>query len=102
MLSYPLILIALPFLSAIFHLYGVWTMRVRSWGGPRAQAAKSIKPKDIKSHRHPKPDEQKGPEALHKPSGKHMHQAHHHARENMPEIVIERMVDVAPHPQSGA
>eukprot|EP00474_Spongospora_subterranea_P011358 CRZ11816.1 hypothetical protein [Spongospora subterranea] len=38
---YPFIVILLPLMSACFQLYGVWTLRVRSWGGPRAVEAKA-------------------------------------------------------------
>jgi chitin synthase len=35
---YPLLLLFLPILSAIFQLYGMLTFRDRKWGGPRADA----------------------------------------------------------------
>lgn len=34
--GYPLVLLFLPILSAIFQMYGMMTFRERTWGGPRA------------------------------------------------------------------
>ena len=36
---YPFLLVFLPIMASIFQVYGMMTFRVRSWGGPRAQAA---------------------------------------------------------------
>jgi hypothetical protein len=41
--AYPFIVLLLPIMSAFFQLYGVWTLRVRSWGGPRAQSENKTK-----------------------------------------------------------
>lgn len=36
---YPILLVVMPILASIFQVYGMMTFRVRTWGGPRAQAA---------------------------------------------------------------
>jgi chitin synthase len=33
---YPFVVLLLPIMSALFQLYGIYTLRVRTWGGPRA------------------------------------------------------------------
>jgi chitin synthase len=77
--AYPLIVLSLPIMSAMFQIYGMITFRTRTWGGPRANAAveegdlddveklpKAQTPKDVspkvKKQRKKRKSSRKGPE----------------------------------------
>ena len=60
---YPIILLMLPIMSACFQFYGMMTLSVRTWGGPRADAdadkTKEKAPADEPKPRVPNTDKEK-------------------------------------------
>ncbi|CEP00011.1 hypothetical protein PBRA_007745 [Plasmodiophora brassicae] len=44
---YPIVLVCLPIMAASFQVYGMMTFNVRTWGGPRAAAARKVLPLPI-------------------------------------------------------